>query len=461
MFSQKSTISKPENITMANRDSDTTTKDVTQTTSQQQAKKQYITHKKLYEIKGQNKNSEQISLLVSIGNQCFQLAPQFRFEGINEGRDRYKCIVEFQNTFISTGNGHNKTESKKQAAKNALRIVAPKIFKEVFPGEPLQVATQPKQLQKINEEQKFSEKAGKLNASQNSDTLSQPTKILTRKQSMSKHSNIQQKESMLENISGQNKETILKKSSTHKMIQSQPNSLRQSYSYSQNDMITQTNARRSNLSQFQQVECEDEDDEINIYDELQIQNLNHQRLDIILGDKDILKYDYLFKKYSPFTLLEIFSKKNGYQMDKHKQNNKSSNPDCQIKFLITLQDKATMKISFSATETGPNKETCKNRTALTILRQIFSPNKKWLELVEEISQTVYDDRLKRGVGEKPVLRKYIPETNQLVERRERPIHNPLVYGSQTNMPKQNIVVGETQLNQSKDQQDPMFIDLTD
>lgn len=40
--------------------------------------------------------------------------------------------MDFQGTKIAEGKGHNKQESKRDAATNALGVVAPKIYKELF-----------------------------------------------------------------------------------------------------------------------------------------------------------------------------------------------------------------------------------------------------------------------------------------------------------------------------------------
>jgi hypothetical protein len=44
----------------------------------------------------------------------------------------HKCHVDFQGNHISSGIGHNKSEAKKDAAANAIKIVAPNIYKEVL-----------------------------------------------------------------------------------------------------------------------------------------------------------------------------------------------------------------------------------------------------------------------------------------------------------------------------------------
>lgn len=58
---------------------------------------------------------------------------------------RFKCLIKvglrdrttgrFENVVIGEDKGLNKQEAKKRAAKNAIRDVAPVIFKEVFGEE--------------------------------------------------------------------------------------------------------------------------------------------------------------------------------------------------------------------------------------------------------------------------------------------------------------------------------------
>lgn len=83
-------------------------------------------------MKGIASSSEQISILVSVCMQEFQLQPNFVWEKIDEGRFQHLCKVDFQGVFISKGKGHNKQEAKKDAASNAIKIVAPNIYKEVL-----------------------------------------------------------------------------------------------------------------------------------------------------------------------------------------------------------------------------------------------------------------------------------------------------------------------------------------
>ena len=45
------------------------------------------------------------------------------------------------------------------------------------------------------------------------------------------------------------------------------------------------------------------------------------------------------------------------------------------------------------------------KAAQGLLIEIYGSQKKWLVLVEEISEKVRQDRLIRGVGEKPVVKK--------------------------------------------------------
>jgi hypothetical protein len=121
----------------------------------------YFTKKKYTEVKGVNKQTEQISVLVSICTQEFQLTPEFLFEKIDQGRFQHLCKIRFQGILISEGKGHNKGESKKDASVNAIKVVAPNIFKELFAEHSSNVAEEnipkePPHKKAAEEEQKSS-----------------------------------------------------------------------------------------------------------------------------------------------------------------------------------------------------------------------------------------------------------------------------------------------------------------
>jgi len=51
---------------------------------------------------------------------------------IDEGRNQQRCLIDFQGHLVSAGIGHNKSEAKKDAAANALKLVAPTVFEEIL-----------------------------------------------------------------------------------------------------------------------------------------------------------------------------------------------------------------------------------------------------------------------------------------------------------------------------------------
>ena len=69
--------------------------------------------------------------------------------------------------------------------------------------------------------------------------------------------------------------------------------------------------------------------------------------------------------------------------------------------------------------------------ALGLLQQIFqkeqNPNPVWSDLVDSVSRQVYDERMLRGAGEKPVLRRYDPN--------KQPINGPSLSHLLSNTPQ--------------------------
>lgn len=59
---------------------------------------------------------------------------------------------------------------------------------------------------------------------------------------------------------------------------------------------------------------------------------------------------------------------------------------------------------------APSEVQGKILAAVEILRMMYEgqPEIKWLDLCEDMANTVAQKRLERGAGEKPVLRPYIP-----------------------------------------------------
>jgi hypothetical protein len=54
------------------------------------------------------------------------------FRKIDDGRYQHLCKVDFHGVHISTGKGHNKSESKKDASAFAIKLVAPNIYKALL-----------------------------------------------------------------------------------------------------------------------------------------------------------------------------------------------------------------------------------------------------------------------------------------------------------------------------------------
>ena len=92
----------------------------------------------MFELRGVKPTTDQVSALMIISKQCFQLEPEFRHcEQTSEhnNRNRFKCTVSFLGCPIVAALGQNKAESKRVVAKLALWQVAPGIFEELFEGE--------------------------------------------------------------------------------------------------------------------------------------------------------------------------------------------------------------------------------------------------------------------------------------------------------------------------------------
>ena len=121
-------------------------------------------------------------------------------------------------------------------------------------------------------------------------------------------------------------------------------------------------------------------------------------------------------------------------MKEYHRNNKSEDVNKALLYFIELFNQTNEK-NYSTTVEAPKEMDGKKRAALQILKLIFTGNKKWLELVNEVSELVSSDRLKRGVGKKPELKKYDPTTGNVIEKTKSPkkkkkpsnINNPIVY----------------------------------
>lgn len=70
-------------------------------------------------------------VLISFSSKCFPFHEKL-FRKIDDGRYQHLCKVDFHGVHISTGKGHNKSESKKDASAFAIKLVAPNVYKELL-----------------------------------------------------------------------------------------------------------------------------------------------------------------------------------------------------------------------------------------------------------------------------------------------------------------------------------------
>ena len=95
--------------------------------------KQYITDKRLVDLRGIKSDTDQVSALVHMCKQAFQLEPTFDWEELpGQSRFKFKANVKFHGTSICCCRGQNKAEAKKAGAKLALHRVAPKLYIDLF-----------------------------------------------------------------------------------------------------------------------------------------------------------------------------------------------------------------------------------------------------------------------------------------------------------------------------------------
>eukprot|EP00347_Sterkiella_histriomuscorum_P005806 403355199 len=373
-----------------------------------QALKKYVTDKKLNQIKGCTRTTEQISLLMQICQQIFQLSPSFQYKDINEGREKFLCMIDFQGIPISSGKGHNKSESKKTAAQNALKVIAPKVYKEVFGEDPTPSSNSP--LPKSQSLQNISPNASQAQNQVQHLPTAQPTTVSpSQKQQKSNKS--------LTSLLSQSQVNTGSQSQTSK---AQPLFVSQRLAQNVGD---QSHDDQRSKSRTKIVMRKNLQEEVKLPD--QVMNLNYQEFDILPTDENLqeitlshsnfLKIGHLFTTYTPYTILKIYSQKNNLSFDEHLQNQKSRDPNKVLSFEIRLSDITSRQQRYCHMAYGPNREQARIKAALHILQQIFTPHKRWLELVKEIQDQVYNDRIRRGVGEKPTLQKYDKETNKFTK----------------------------------------------
>ena len=88
---------------------------------------------------------------------------------------------------------------------------------------------------------------------------------------------------------------------------------------------------------------------------------------------------------------------------KYQRNNKSNKANEQC--ILGIEIKRDNQIIYEKSVLAATETQGKMRAAQALLIEIYGQQKRWLVLVEEISEKVRQDRLIRGVGEKPVVKK--------------------------------------------------------
>ena len=90
------------------------------------------------EVKGLNENMDQITALVTVCKQAFQLSPCFETEDKgpdSQARVRFETKCKFSQHVIATCAGPNKKESKSIVAKLALFKACPNVYASIFGQE--------------------------------------------------------------------------------------------------------------------------------------------------------------------------------------------------------------------------------------------------------------------------------------------------------------------------------------
>ena len=98
----------------------------------------YISKAQLSDIKGCHGNMDQVSALMTVCREEFQLQPSFDTEDKGaeyQQRIRFLTSCKFGQQLIATCCGQNKKESKALVAKLALFKVAPNIYTGIFGDE--------------------------------------------------------------------------------------------------------------------------------------------------------------------------------------------------------------------------------------------------------------------------------------------------------------------------------------
>ena len=88
---------------------------------------------------------------------------------------------------------------------------------------------------------------------------------------------------------------------------------------------------------------------------------------------------------------------------------RSSNPQETLQFHLEVKRSSDNQRLHSKSILAPSETQAKIMASLEILRMMYSgQDPKWLDLVDQMANTIAKNRIERGAGEKPVLKPYIP-----------------------------------------------------
>ena len=99
--------------------------------------KKFETSKRMSDFKQIKSSTDQVSALMHLTREEFQLEAAFEWKENNQAnaRHRFSCTVLFNQQSICCCAGQNKQESKKLAAKLAMFKVAPNLYQDLFDDE--------------------------------------------------------------------------------------------------------------------------------------------------------------------------------------------------------------------------------------------------------------------------------------------------------------------------------------
>jgi len=111
-----------------------------------------------------------------------------------------------------------------------------------------------------------------------------------------------------------------------------------------------------------------------------------------------------------------------------KQNKEKTNPEDCVKLFMELKELGQTKYHYMCTASSLRKG--KTKLALGILCMIHGPEKRWKDVMEEMTNAILQARELRGAGDKPVLRKYDPNNPQYFDEvKKAALYNQLVAAS--------------------------------